>query len=129
MSKPSQNSVRAAWLLLLVYMPMMLIVTLHTHCDSDLPTTAVYCQDCAHHIHHSGHFLAYQHNSHFCALCQLHNTLYLPPAVAILATALTLTRIIHSKTCSKCLLLADDATSSRAPPYLWVQNTHSFSIE
>lgn len=108
---------------------MMLIVTLHTHCDSDLPTTAVYCQDCAHHIHHSGHFLAYQHNSHFCALCQLHNTLYLPPVITMLATALTLTRIIHSKACSKRLLPTDDATSSRAPPYLWVQNTHSFSIK
>lgn len=46
-----------AWLLLLVYVPMPLAITFHHHSGAE-ETAASYCNDCAHHIHHDGHFVS-----------------------------------------------------------------------
>ncbi len=62
----------AAWLLVLVYMPMLVAISVHHHSEADGDADAPYCYDCEHHIHHEGHISEGHAPAHFCVLCHLH---------------------------------------------------------
>lgn len=108
---------RTAWLLLLVYVPMMITITFHHHDETAVADAVVACQDCTHHVHHSGHINALQNAMHDCALCQLQSTPYLSPQTTLLAAAVVTMLVIRIAACSKCKSVAIDARSTRAPPY------------
>ena len=118
----SHKRFRIAWLLLLVYIPMLIAVTLHHHGEAENAVPTMHCQDCEHHVHHDGHLLAFQNTTHDCVLCQLQNTLYLLPTIVPLATFFVFCHIIRNAVCARCLLRANDVKSTRAPPYLIVYN-------
>lgn len=63
---------RFAWLLMLVYLPMMTAITFHHHSEAEGASVVSYCYDCEHHIHHDGHLTASKSFAHDCVLCQLH---------------------------------------------------------
>ena len=107
---------RIAWLLLLVYVPMMTAVTLHHHGEAQTDGDLVECQDCARHVRHSGHLLSLQHALHDCVLCQLQSTLYIAPALQVLAASLVLRPIMHRVACVHCQQRTSDVRSTRAPP-------------
>lgn len=46
---------RFAWLLMMVYLPMLLAITFHYHSAAEGDSATVYCSDCDHHVHHDGH--------------------------------------------------------------------------
>lgn len=117
MHKSAHRRLRFAWLLLLVYVPMMIAVTLHHHGEAERAYAIVQCQDCTHHVHHSGHLMAIQHAMHDCVLCQLQSTPYLPSATLVIAAAAVPMRITRTDACAKCKLVAVSARSTRAPPY------------
>ena len=73
-----------AWLLLLVYVPMLLAITFHHHSGAE-ETAASYCNDCAHHIHHDGHFVSQSAVVQECLLCQLCALSYVVPALVKVA--------------------------------------------
>lgn len=111
---------RIAWLLLLVYVPMMIVVTFHHHGEAQRADAAIHCQDCEHHVHHDGHLLALQHTMHDCVLCQLQSTPYLSPTLLTLVAFIVLHCIIRQSVCAQCQLRANDVKSTRAPPYLTI---------
>ena len=73
-----------AWLLLLVYVPMLLAITFHHHSGAE-ETVASYCNDCAHHIHHDGHFVSQSAVVQECLLCQLCALSYVVPVLVKVA--------------------------------------------
>ena len=105
-----------AWLLLSVYIPMLVTVTLHHH--DEAATAVVYCQDCAHHIHHSGHVYALQDTMHDCVLCQLQSMLYILPAITMLAAVAMAIYTALAAVCPGCRLVLGDVRSTRAPPHI-----------
>lgn len=95
MHKPHQTRMRAAWLLLAIYVPLLLAVSLHRHNGCGETAAVEYCQECAHNIHHGGHLTAQQTTVHECVLCQLQSmpcvvplTLFTLPRPTMRATRL-----------------------------------------
>lgn len=82
MVRNSKKRIFAARLLLSVFLPMLLCVSLHTHQQQDM--SEIPCYECAHHLHHSGHFTATHGILHACLLCQLSKLPLLPIALAAL---------------------------------------------
>ena len=117
MQKLLHKRLRYAWLLILVYLPMLLAVSFHHHEEMAEADSAVYCYDCAHHIHHDGHFVG-DHSAHDCALCVLQSLTYTVPSIVSVATFVVIVRIVYAASCSFVNRLRDDVLSTRAPPAL-----------
>lgn len=96
---------------------MMIAVTFHHHGGAQTVDTSIECQDCAHHVHHEGHFLNSQYAMHDCVLCQLRNTPYTLPRILTLAVFIVLLPVVRNTDCAQRLLQANDAENTRAPPY------------
>lgn len=118
MKNYSSRRFRIARLLLLVYIPMMIAVSLHHHGEAHHIDAAVHCEYCLHHIHHSGHIQPSQHPMHDCVLCQLQSTVYLAPALFVWNAMSELHRIVRHTGCRICMARAHDVKSTRAPPYI-----------
>lgn len=116
MPKFTHKRLRLARLLLMVYVTMMAVVAFHHH-DEMAMADVVACEDCAHHVHHSGHIYALQAAMHNCVLCQLQDTPYLAPSIATLVTPVVAWFVIRPMACSKRKFMPIDARSTRAPPY------------
>lgn len=114
--KSYRRRIKIAWLLLLVYVPIMTAVTFHHHGEAQKVISVIQCQDCEHHVHHDGHILAYQHTMHDCVLCQLQSATFLSPVILALSTFVVRHHIIRGFVCAKCQQLANDIKSARAPP-------------
>lgn len=114
----TDRRLRTAWLLLLVYVPMMIAVSLHHHGEAEGAVVAASCQDCVHHVHHDGHLYSLQHSMHDCVLCQLQSMPYLSAAVLVLAAVYVHHYIIRKSACARCCWRANDVGLGRAPPYL-----------
>ena len=76
----------ASWLLLAVFVPMLLLSSVHIHETGEVIETE--CADCVHHSCH-GHMTVTPHWSHDCVLCQF---LTLPMLAAIM---LAVTVYVH----------------------------------
>ena len=59
---------RFAWLLMMVYLPMLLAITFHYHTAAEGDSAAAYCSDCDHHVHHNGHLASSQGFTQECPL-------------------------------------------------------------
>ena len=64
----------AAWLLLSVLVPMMVMTAVHRHEES---AAATVCTDCAHHVAHAGHFNVLGDDGCDCVLCQFTSVVFL----------------------------------------------------
>ena len=116
MRQIDNRRIRTAWLLMLVYLPMMLAITFHHHSEAEGNAATAYCYDCAHHIHHDGHLTAGQGVTHECVLCQLHSLVYVAPAVVRIAV---LVAVAHTAFCMACPFVKKRegaVLSTRAPP-------------
>lgn len=51
---------RFAWLLMMLYLPMLLAITFYYHTAAEGNSAAAYCSDCNHHVHHDGHLATSQ---------------------------------------------------------------------
>lgn len=122
MHKEGKKRLSIAWLLLLVYLPMMIVVTLHRHGDAAVADATFYCQDCIEHVHHAGHIMPQQNAFHDCVLCQLQTVPFLPAEAVVLFAVVEFSCAIRVVVCSKCRQLTNCVKSLRAPPY-------SYSLE
>ena len=105
-----------ARMLLAVFVPMLLLTSLHTHHEAR--TTGDDCYQCAHHQPHSGHLSAVQSVVHDCLLCQLASVPYISATVLLLvlpvrAVVRTLSR--DDADFSRCVY---GTKQSRAPPFV-----------
>ena len=117
-----KKRIRIAWLLLSVYLPMMIAVSLHRHGEAAVADTAFYCQDCVQHVHHAGHIMPLQNAFHDCVLCQLQTVPFLSAEAVVLFAVVGACCAIRVVVCSKCRQVANGVKSLRAPPYscsLW----------
>lgn len=112
-----QKRFRIAWLLLLVYLPMMIAVTLHRHGEAVDADTSFYCQNCAQHVHHAGHIMTLQNSFHDCVLCQLQTVSYLSAETVVLSSVVVSCCVVIVLLCSKYRQVSDTVKSLRAPPY------------
>lgn len=74
------KSMFAARLLLSVFIPMLVCLSLHIHQTVD--ASAGECYECNHHLPHQGHFSAAKAALHDCLLCQLSHVPFVVPQTA-----------------------------------------------
>ena len=106
-----------AWIILLVYVPMVLLASLHVHSISDF-SSFVDCDQCHTAVHHSGHITASSHHIDECLSCRfLCTQIDVPRTVAIL--------VVKQVTAHLEFFLAGDPVvrivahpSLRAPPFI-----------
>ena len=72
-----------AWIILLVYVPMVLFASLHVHSFNDF-SRVIDCDQCHTAVHHSGHITTSSHHIDECLSCRFLGTqIDLPRTVAI----------------------------------------------
>lgn len=106
---------RFAWLLMLVYLPMMTAITFHHHSEEGASVVS-YCYDCEHHIHHDGHLTASKSFAHDCVLCQLHSLPYVVPTIIRIAVFIAIVHVALVTSCPFVKTRQGDIHSTRAPP-------------
>lgn len=109
---------RFAWLLMLVYVPMLLAITFHHHSVAEGSAATTYCYDCAHHIHHDGHLTAELSFMYECVLCHLHSLPYVVPVVIHIAAFVAMVHVVLAVSCPFVKTREGDILSTRAPPVL-----------
>lgn len=70
-----------AWLLLLVFVPILLMASLHRH-ESDGGARDTVCYSCLHHTPHPSHMSGSAASWHQCVLCQFNTLPYVQSAIA-----------------------------------------------
>lgn len=118
MRNHDNRRMRFAWLLMLVYVPMMLAITFHHHSEAEGSTATAYCYDCAHHIHHDGHLTAEQNFVHECVLCHLHSLPYVVPTIIHIAVFIAVAHVASAVVCPFFKTREGDIHTTRAPPVL-----------
>lgn len=110
-----KKRIKFAWLLMLVYLPMLIAVTFHHHSGAEEAST-VSCYDCVHHIHHDGHLTAQQSFTHECVLCQLHSLPYVIPSIIHIASFIAIVHVVFAIICPFIKTRQGNIISTRAPP-------------
>ncbi len=116
MHKLHLTRMRAAWLLLAIYVPLLLAVSLHRHNGCGEAAAVEYCRECAHNIRHGGHIAAQQTTAHECVLCQLQSMPCMVPLtlLSLSAPAIRATRVVRQS--ARVKPCACRRATLRAPP-------------
>lgn len=104
----------SAWLLLLVFVPVMVATSLHIHDYGETKATA--CELCLHHLHHDGHLNAYSDNVVDCVLCQFATLPYVAATAVVLSFVVRVHRVAYTYIVQGASLGVCDVKSTRAPP-------------
>lgn len=104
----------SAWLLLLVYVPMMVIASLHIHAYES--SAVGECEQCLHHIHHGGHLNAYSNSINDCVLCQFASLPYIASTAILFTTIAIASRIVYANSADSLHIGVCNVLSTRAPP-------------
>lgn len=105
-----------AWILLCVYVPMVLLASLHVHTLNE--SVVVDCHDCHTAVHHSGHFTPSQHHHDDCLSCRFLTTLVdIPKDVVGFLVKQSVNKIdFYTATAPVVAMVAHP--SLRAPPFI-----------
>lgn len=106
----------SAWLLTSIYVSMMMLSALHCHQPTE--NTAIDCVECAHHVHHSGHFIAAGEHLDDCVLCQFTNLIYTPATTLLVPISFDITILALSSDSDFNSSEVCQYKSSRAPPFI-----------
>ena len=85
----------ASWLLLAVFVPMLLLSSIHTH-ESSTSAAEKECADCVHHDCH-GHLTQKASWAHDCVICQFQLLKMLTAAVVAVAVYVHVCRKYHAQ--------------------------------
>ena len=107
---------RFARLLLLVYLPLLTVVTFHHHSEAGNENVVASCYDCIHHIHHDGHFVSQSDVVQECLLCQLCALSYVVPALVKVALFVAVAYVAFHAVCPFVKMREGNVHSTRAPP-------------
>ena len=95
---------------------MIMLSGLHHH--EPIVNKATECADCAHHIHHSGHFIAAGEHLDNCVLCQFTNLVYTPATTLLVPISFDYTILALSSDFDFNSSEISQYKSSRAPPFI-----------
>ena len=102
-----------SWLLLAVYLPMLLISSLHFHELGDASETT--CSECVQHQCH-GHLSQFTGELHQCMLCQILTLTYVAATTGAVVLFLSPKRIVRERQSQAVCLNTCGVVSLRAPP-------------
>ena len=105
-----------AWALLSVFVSMMLLCGLHRH--HEVVNPAADCTECAHHVHHSGHFSTADDGVHDCVICQFIGLGYTMAEVLTIVIPVSFVIMVWRRGCRCIISRASRQNSSRAPPFI-----------
>ena len=104
-----------AWILLAVFVPMLILSSLHVHHGS--MTAEEECAECLHH-HCNGHITQGADTIHHCVLCQFLSITFCAAAIAaVLFYCHTAKTTYARQQCNLCLACRG-FISLRAPPFV-----------
>jgi len=104
----------SAWLLLLVFVPMMVATSLHVHDVAALSVAE--CEQCLHHVHHDGHIGTYAENIHDCVLCQFANLPFIAATAVLFTVTFAYGRVEYASFCANVRVGVFNVKSVCAPP-------------
>ena len=105
-----------AWVLLSVYVPMLLLASLHVHPLNE--NAIVECRECQGDVHHPGHITAVEVHHDDCLLCRFLTTQVDAPKEAdgiVVSQAVDKTTFYHA---ADPVLMAVAHPTLRAPPFI-----------
>ncbi len=106
-----------AWMILSVYVPMVLLASLHVHTVNDF-SRAVDCDECHTAVHHTGHITAAPHHIDECLSCRFLSTqIDVPRTVAILVVKPVAVHLEYFLA-SEPVVRVVAQPSLRAPPFI-----------
>ena len=103
----------AAWVLLAVYLPMLLISSLHVHETAEYGETT--CAECVHHQCH-GHLSQLSDGMHQCVLCQILTLSYLSAGIGAWLCYRSARKAVYILPCRELCQRDTGFISLRAPP-------------
>ena len=103
----------ASWVLLAVYLPMLLVSSLHIHGEADAHETA--CAECVQHQCH-GHLSQLSDGMHQCVLCQILTLTYVATAAGVLLCYHPKRKAVYARYRQTPCLTYMGFISLRAPP-------------
>ena len=106
----------ASWVLLAVYLPMLLVSSLHIHGEAEAHETA--CAECVQHQCH-GHLSQLSDGMHQCVLCQILTLTYVATAAGMLLCYQPKRKAVYAKYRQTPCLTYAGFISLRAPPTLF----------
>lgn len=105
----------AAWILTLVFVPMLLLSGFHHH--ERRVENHIACSACAHHVHHDGHLTQQASSIDHCILCQLLSTPYIIYSTTSVCVCLSLLLLLTYGNRSSLVAAFHGTKSCRAPPF------------
>jgi len=116
--KGKNAKVISSWVLLCVYVPMLILSSIHTHrvVGGNFGEESVVCSQCVNHEPHAGHLTTYAGKFHDCVLCQFLQVSYLRADVVALAVCLAIPVLQHTFVNSGIIYRPCNALRLRAPP-------------
>lgn len=103
----------ASWVLLAVYLPMLLVSSLHIHGEADAHETE--CAECVQHQCH-GHLSQLLDGMHQCVLCQILTLTYVATAASVLLCYQSQRKAVYARYRQTPCLTYTGFISLRAPP-------------
>ena len=104
-----------AWMILSVYVPMVLLASLHVHSPNDF-SQAVDCDQCHTAVHHSGHITSISHHVDECLSCRFLGTQFDVPRTAAIQVVKQAAVCLEYFLASEPVVRAVAHPSLRAPP-------------
>ena len=114
MSKRTRRRI-SAWLLLSVFLPMLLLSSLHVHEEAPIGSG---CSECVNHIPHHGHLSLNTIHLNDCVLCQFATLPFLMSVMVFVTVVSWGCHIAIVQPLDRLLLVACRHHSSRAPPVI-----------
>lgn len=112
--KRQRSRVVIAWLLLTLFVSLQLLSGVHRH--EEVTSATIDCMECAHHVHHSGHFAASDIHLDDCLLCQFLHFVYLAAASAVLVPLIISTQSRRFFLNSMIICKEPSVRFTRGPP-------------
>ena len=104
-----------AWIMLSVYVPMVLLASLHVHSLQEY-SKVVDCYECHTAVHHSGHIMASQHHHGECLSCRFLTTQVESPQMSVCSIIKQPVSRIEFPLATKLVRAMVAHPSLRAPP-------------
>jgi len=106
-----------AWVMLMVYVPMVLLASLHVHSPNDFSKVA-FCDQCHTAVHHSGHITTSNHHIDECLSCRFLSTqIDVPHVVSCFVVSQATVQLEFFMACEPVIQFVAHP-SLRAPPFI-----------